>query len=71
MSLPGDPESRREIGEHLKSRPECGSLISLIDMLLGEDGCPWDKSRTLEGCPEYIESELNEVIDAIKSATER
>jgi len=65
MSLPEDRESRREIGEELKSNPGFESVDRLIGFLLGDGGCPWDRSRRLADCPEYIKSELDEVIEAI------
>ncbi len=67
MTLPGDPEKRREYGNRLKSEPGFDSLLALIDALLGEGGCPWDRSRTLEDCPKYLRGELEEIIQAIES----
>lgn len=67
MPLPGDIESRRVLGEKLKSSPDFTSMLDLIDTLLGEGGCPWDQTRTLEECPKYLKSELEEVIEAIES----
>jgi uncharacterized protein YabN with tetrapyrrole methylase and pyrophosphatase domain len=67
MPLPEDPETRRMLGEQLKSALTFESLVSLIDTLLGEGGCPWDQSRKAAGCPEYMQGELNEVIEALKN----
>ncbi len=67
MSLPDEAEARREYGEKLKSRPGFESMVKLIAALLDDRGCPWDRARKLEDCPEYIKSELEEVIQAIES----
>lgn len=67
MSLPGDIESRRELGAKLKSNPNFESVLNLIDTLLGDKGCPWDRARSLADCPEYLNGELKEVIEAIES----
>lgn len=67
MNLPDDPEGRRAFGEALKSRPEFESLLSLIDALTGERGCPWDQKRQLSDCPKYLQGELNEVVEALES----
>ena len=67
MSLPGDIESRRELGDKLKSNPNFESVLNLIDTLLGDKGCPWDRARSLSDCPEYLNGELREVVEAIES----
>ena len=66
MNFPDDREQRRQFGETLKSEPSFDSLLNLIDALLSENGCPWDRSRKVEDCPKYLENELAEVIDAIR-----
>jgi len=40
-------------------------LLSIMDTLLGENGCPWDKEQTHESLKENMLEECNEVIDAI------
>jgi len=65
MNFPDEREQRRKFGETLKSEPSFDSMLNLIDALLSENGCPWDRSRKVEDCPKYLESELAEVIDAI------
>ncbi|HDS31106.1 MAG TPA: hypothetical protein ENN67_08695 [Firmicutes bacterium] len=67
MVLPSDNESQRLLGEKLKSRPDFQSLIMLIESLLGDNGCPWDRERTLADCPKYLDGELREVIEAVES----
>lgn len=39
----------------------------VLERLLGEDGCPWDKEQTPEGMCDYVIEECYELIDAIKS----
>lgn len=63
-----DIESRRALGEKLKSNPDFSSMLDLIDILLGERGCPWDQSRKLEDCPKYLKGELEEVVQAIEAS---
>jgi tetrapyrrole methylase family protein/MazG family protein len=62
-----DRESRRALGEEFVSRPGFDSVMRLIETLLGEGGCPWDRARKLEDCPEYLEGELREALEAIGS----
>ena len=40
-------------------------LLGLMDVLLGEDGCPWDKAQTHESLRPCLLEESNEVIEAI------
>jgi len=40
-------------------------LLGLMDTLLGENGCPWDKEQTHESLREYMLEECNEALDAI------
>ena len=40
-------------------------FLSLMDTLLGENGCPWDKEQTHESLKEYMLEECYEAIDAI------
>ncbi len=70
MSIPDSTDDRRALGEKLKANPGFGSLLRLIDTLLSDNGCPWDRERKLEDCPEYVEEELREVIEAIKSGND-
>jgi tetrapyrrole methylase family protein/MazG family protein len=66
MPLPESHEARREYGETLRSDPSFESITRLIDALLGEGGCPWDRARKLADCPRYLEGELQEVVEAIE-----
>ena len=40
-------------------------LLKLIDTLLGENGCPWDKKQTHASLRSYIVEEANEAAEAI------
>ena len=40
-------------------------LQQILDTLLGENGCPWDKKQTHESMKPYLLEEAGEVIDAI------
>ena len=40
-------------------------ILTLMDTLLGENGCPWDKEQTHESLRENMLEECNEAIDAI------
>jgi len=40
-------------------------LLSTMDTLLGQNGCPWDKEQTHESLCKYMLEECNEAIDAV------
>ena len=40
-------------------------LCSILDTLLGPNGCPWDKEQTLETLRTYVLEEVCELIDAL------
>jgi tetrapyrrole methylase family protein/MazG family protein len=40
-------------------------LIAIMDRLLGEGGCPWDREQTHQSLVRYLIEETYEVIDAI------
>ncbi len=60
-------ELSRKLAERFKSEPGYENLVALIDTLLGENGCPWDRERVLSDCPKYLRDELDEVVAAIES----
>ena len=70
MPVPHDREMRRALGEELKLDPGFENVARLIDTLLGEGGCPWDRARKLEDCPKYLQGELDEVLEAIESGND-
>lgn len=43
-------------------------FLKLMDRLLGEDGCPWDREQTHETLRQYLLEECYEVIEAINSS---
>lgn len=42
-------------------------LVDLMEILRGENGCPWDRKQTHESLKPYLLEECYEVIDAIES----
>ena len=40
-------------------------LVELMQRLLAEDGCPWDREQTFESLRRYVVEEAHEVVDAI------
>ena len=42
-------------------------LVQVMQRLLAQDGCPWDREQTLESLRKYVLEEACEVIDAIES----
>jgi len=42
-------------------------LLHVMDTLLGENGCPWDKEQTHESLRPYLLEECQETIEAIDS----
>lgn len=42
-------------------------LIEIVETLLGDKGCPWDKKQTLHSLKKYLIEETAEVVDAIDS----
>ncbi|MCL2188628.1 MAG: nucleotide pyrophosphohydrolase [Defluviitaleaceae bacterium] len=46
-------------------------LNDILDTLLGENGCPWDKKQTHESMKPYLLEEAREVIDAIDTGDMR
>lgn len=45
------------------------SLINLVEILRGENGCPWDKKQTSQTIAMYLMEEIYELIDAIDSGS--
>jgi tetrapyrrole methylase family protein/MazG family protein len=46
---------------------EFEKFLELMDTLLGENGCPWDREQTHESLRQYMLEECYEAIDAINS----
>src|SRR5262245_48179318 len=41
-------------------------LRDLVDRLLADDGCPWDRAQTLETLRPYLLEEAHEVLEAMR-----
>jgi tetrapyrrole methylase family protein/MazG family protein/ATP diphosphatase len=41
------------------------SLVAIMQRLLGEGGCPWDREQSMESLRRYVLEEACEVIDAV------
>jgi tetrapyrrole methylase family protein/MazG family protein len=50
-----------------KNRNPLSALISLVESLRGEGGCPWDKKQTTQSMLIYLIEEMYELVDAIES----
>ena len=46
---------------------EIHSIIDLIEILRGENGCPWDRKQTPETIAVYLLEEVYELVDAVES----
>lgn len=46
---------------------EFNSLLQIMEMLAGPDGCPWDREQTHQTLVPYLIEEAHEVIEAIES----
>ncbi len=42
-------------------------LLHTIKALRGEEGCPWDRKQTCPGLMQYLQSECDELLAAIKN----
>jgi MazG family protein len=42
-------------------------LVEIMDRLLAENGCPWDREQTLESLRPYLVEETYEVLDALSN----
>lgn len=43
------------------------AIIELIEKLLGENGCPWDRQQTPKTLAPYLIEEMYELVDAVES----
>ena len=48
-----------------RSRKTLNDLISIMDRLRGDEGCPWDRVQTHESLKPYVVEEAWEVVDAV------
>lgn len=54
--IPKDKDGKKDVYD----------LINLVDILRGEDGCPWDKEQTHQSIKSSMIEECYEVVDAIE-----
>ena len=55
------------IPKDLNNKKDINDLINLIDLLRGDEGCPWDREQTHESLKNAIVEESYEVKDAIEN----
>lgn len=48
-----------------------GAIITLIQRLRGEDGCPWDRKQTPQSLSVYLIEEMYELVDAVASGNQQ
>lgn len=53
------------IPKALDSASDFNDLLQIMDILRGEDGCPWDREQTHESLKRYLIEECYEVLEAI------
>lgn len=51
----------------MESYPEFSRLVGIMNILMGPDGCPWDREQTHESLIKYLREESFEVIEAVYS----
>lgn len=44
-----------------------GAVITLIQRLRGENGCPWDRKQTPQSLSVYLVEEIHELVDALSA----
>jgi MazG family protein len=71
MSLPRFDENapRPRATLELQAGENLRHLVGVMQRLLAEDGCPWDREQSLESLRKYTLEEACEVIDAIDSGS--
>lgn len=55
------------IPKDLDNKKDFNDLVSIVDTLRGEGGCPWDREQTHESLKNQLIEECYEVIDAINN----
>jgi len=50
-----------------ESTGDISDIIRMVDTLLGEYGCPWDRKQTIDDFRKYIANESAELLEAIES----
>ncbi len=64
----GGPPSEQPRHRQLGLRDGIDGLRDLMDRLLAEDGCPWDREQTLDTLRPYLIEEAYEVLEAMDDA---
>lgn len=68
-ALPVDPEGLGDLAvpdyTALGIPDGLAGLQAVMDRLLGEDGCPWDRAQTLESLRHYLVEETYEVLESM------
>ena len=54
-----------------KAGKEFAKLVRILDVLRGENGCPWDKEQDEKSIIDYFLEEVYEVVDAIYDSNSR
>lgn len=60
-----------EEAKQIAANPGIDSLVKLVDILRGEEGCPWDRRQTAKSMSVYLIEEMYELVDAIESKPPR
>lgn len=60
-----DEQSLIYVKENSKGKKDIHDLMAIIEVLRGENGCPWDKEQTHDSIKKDIVEESYEVLDAI------
>jgi tetrapyrrole methylase family protein/MazG family protein len=58
---------KRRTEAHMEGRYDFNAFCGIMDKLLSEDGCPWDKVQTHESLRQYMLEESYEAVDAINN----
>lgn len=54
---------------HSNADSQLDALVQMVDVLLSEGGCPWDREQTHESLAKYLIEETYEAVDAIEQGT--
>ena len=54
-----------------KAGKEFAKLVRILDVLRGENGCPWDKEQDEKSIVDYFLEEVYEVVDAVYDSNSR
>ncbi|MFC1798411.1 nucleoside triphosphate pyrophosphohydrolase [Thermodesulfobacteriota bacterium] len=50
----------------IHDKTDVNALLTLVDALRGENGCPWDKKQTPRSMAAYMTEELYELLEAVE-----